>query len=114
MAKEAHCSAGGFSFQCHHLYGRIEDNVKKLCTQHEKPFKESQKQNSVKNYVVSPSPYPSPMVNNRIRIVGLVDEEHEENESERKIRRGAIRKLGNDFKMVAHKCGMGRKTGTPA
>ncbi|KAL2476753.1 hypothetical protein Adt_37489 [Abeliophyllum distichum] len=109
-AQEAHWSMGGLSFQRHRLQGRIEGNVKKLHAQH----KESQKQNLVKNCAVSPSSPQAPVANKRRRVVGLVDEEEEENESEREIRRGAVRRLGDDFERVARESGMGRKIASPA
>ncbi|KAL2539551.1 hypothetical protein Adt_00529 [Abeliophyllum distichum] len=108
-AQEAHWFMGGLSFQRHRFQDRIEGNVKKLHAQHKEFSKESQKQNLVKNFAVSLSSPPLPVANKRSRVVGLVDEEEEENESEREIRRGAVRKLGDDFERVARESGMGRK-----
>ncbi|KAL2496869.1 uncharacterized protein Fot_40626 [Forsythia ovata] len=113
-AQEAHWSMGGLSFQRHRLQGRIEGNVKKLRAQHEESPKESQKHNPVKNSAVSPSPPPAPVANKRGRVLGLVDEEEEENEPEREIRSGAVWKFGDDFERVARESGMGRKIGSPA
>ncbi|KAL2493920.1 hypothetical protein Fot_37677 [Forsythia ovata] len=130
-AQEAHWSMGGLSFKRHRLQGRIEGNVNKLRAQREKSFKKSPKKNPVQNPAVSshseksrngktpsPSPPPAPLANKRRRVVGLVDEdegvEEEGYGSGREIKRGAVRKLGDDFERVARESGMGGKKASPA
>ncbi|KAL2474638.1 hypothetical protein Adt_35374 [Abeliophyllum distichum] len=130
-AQEAHWSMGGLSFKRHRLQGRIEGNVNKLRAQREKSFKISQKQNpavpshsekSRNGNTPSPSPPPAPLANKRRRAVGLVDEDEDEDDgaeeegygSGREIKRGAVRKLGDDFERVARESGMGGKKASPA
>ncbi|CAI9783679.1 unnamed protein product [Fraxinus pennsylvanica] len=88
-ADEAHWSMGGLSFKRYRLQGRIEGNP-------------------------SPSPPPAPVANKRRRVVGLVDEEEEGLGSGREIKRGAVRKLGDDFERVARESGMRGKKASPA
>ncbi|KAI3457242.1 hypothetical protein Pfo_013905 [Paulownia fortunei] len=119
-AQEAHWSMGGLSFKRHRLQGRIEGNVEKLRAQREIIFKKSPKQQKcVKGSTASrpdkdknnsrvsktPSPPPPPVAIKRRRIVGLVDEEEEVGAT----KRGAVRKLGDDFERVARESGMAVK-----
>ncbi|PIN08705.1 hypothetical protein CDL12_18717 [Handroanthus impetiginosus] len=116
-AQEAHWSMGGLSFTRHRLQGRIEGKVEKLRAQREQIFKKSQKQQKVsKGSTASrpnkdknsskvsetPSPPPVPVAIKRRRVVGLVDEEEEEVAT----KKGAVRKLGDDFERVARESGM--------
>ncbi|KAI3468426.1 hypothetical protein Pfo_025089 [Paulownia fortunei] len=129
-AQEAHWSMGGLSFTRLRLQGRIEGNVNKLRVQREKLFKKSQKQQKPvkgstatgpdkdKNSRVgqTPSPPPAPMVIKRRRVVGLVEEDGEEaeedEEGQRGMKRGAARKLGDDFERVARESGIDGKKAT--
>lgn len=123
-AEEAHWSMGGLSFKRHRLQGRIEGNVIKLRAQREMSFKKSHNsavshpEKSKNGRTPSPSPPPAPVANKRRRVVGLVDEDEGEKEegygSGREIKRGAVRKLGDDFERVARESGMRSKKASPA
>lgn len=119
-AEEAHWSMGGLSLKRHRLQGKIEGNVEKLRAQRETIFKKPQKQQKpVKGSTASrpdkdknssgisktPSPPPAPVAIKRRRIVGLLDEDEEEVTT----KRGAVRKLGDDFERVARESGMAVK-----
>ncbi|KAL3821470.1 hypothetical protein ACJIZ3_007375 [Penstemon smallii] len=102
-AHDAHWSMGGQSFTRHRLQGRIEVNVDKLRAQREKQFKDkSPKQNKPDKLkrIISETPSPPPVAIKRRRVVGLVDEVEEDLE-EVSVKRGAERKLGDDFERVA-------------
>lgn len=119
-ADEAHWSMGGLSFKRYRLQGRIEGNVNKLRAQREKMFNKSHNsavshsEKSKNGRTPSPSPPPAPMANKRRRVVGLVDEEEEGLGSGSEIKRGAVRKLGDDFERVARESGMRLKKASPA
>ncbi|KAL7086889.1 hypothetical protein ACP275_13G030400 [Erythranthe tilingii] len=123
-AHEAHWSMGGVSFKRHRLQGRIEGNVERLRAQRETVFKKSHnsQKKSIKGSSTAsrgagkdkftaqigdtPSPPPAPVAIKRRRVVGLLDEEEEEEEEMGPIKRGAVRKLGDDFERVARESGM--------
>ncbi|KAL6553954.1 hypothetical protein OROMI_019627 [Orobanche minor] len=116
-AEEAHWSMGGLSFKRHRLQGRIEGKIERLRAQRESVFKKSQKQqksarlspapgpdkdsNSTR-VSKTPSPLPPPVPLKRRRVVGLVDEEEEASA----MKRGPVRKLGDDFERVARESGI--------
>ncbi|KAL9145232.1 hypothetical protein ABFS82_13G027800 [Erythranthe guttata] len=123
-AHEAHWSMGGVSFTRHRLQGRIEGNVERLRAQRETVFKKSHnsEKKSVKGSSAAsrgggkdktsaaqigdtPSPPAAPVAIKRRRVVGLLDEEEEEEEAG-PVKRGAVRKLGDDFERVARESGM--------
>lgn len=119
-ANEAHWSMGGLSFKRHRLQGRIEGNVEKLRVQREETFKRSPDlKRSVKKSVASlrdeeevdgtPSPPPAPVAIKRRRVVGLLDEDVEEEVVVSK--RGTVRRLGDDFERVARESGMKSNSG---
>ncbi|KAL3647095.1 hypothetical protein CASFOL_008063 [Castilleja foliolosa] len=116
-ADEAHWSMGGLNFKRHRLQGRIEGNIQRLRTQREQTFKNSQKQSeSVKaspairsgkdkkcsRVSETPSPQPPPVAIKRRRVVGLVDEEEEVVA----MKKGPVRRLGDDFERVARESGI--------
>ncbi|XVF66828.1 hypothetical protein PTKIN_Ptkin10aG0069000 [Pterospermum kingtungense] len=124
-ANEAHWSMGGLSFKRLRLQGRIEGNVKRLKAQREKLLKDS----PVKDLPIpivkrskkdaSVSPPPAPVAVKRRRFLDLNDEDDEELESENEgdemvvkrdekmvLRKGAVRKLGDDFDRVAKDSGL--------
>lgn len=120
-ANEAHWSMGGLSFKRHRLQGRIEGNIEKLRVQREQIFKRSPDlKRSVKKSVASlrdeeaetdgtPSPPPAPVAIKRRRVVGLLDEDVEDEVVVSK--KGAVRKLGDDFERVARESGMKSNSG---
>ncbi|KAK9065213.1 hypothetical protein SSX86_016596 [Deinandra increscens subsp. villosa] len=125
-AQEAHWSMGGLSFQRHRLQGRIEGNVEKLRNQIEKSFNEKQSLSpklqkkkfvSKSNYDSankkkaadldhsrSPSPPPAPVANKRKRrYVGLIDEDEAgELDLSPASRKWPVRKLSDEFDLVAN------------
>ncbi|KAI3780651.1 hypothetical protein L2E82_10636 [Cichorium intybus] len=124
-AEEAHWSMGGLNFKRHRLQGRIEGNVEKLRNQIEKSIKkkESLSPPSSKKKVVSksleksikkkkeadvdrsrsPSPPPAPLANKRKRrFLGLVDEDEEEGQEKIPARKFPVRKLSDEFDLVAN------------
>ncbi|KAL6535780.1 hypothetical protein OROHE_012624 [Orobanche hederae] len=127
-AEEAHWSMGGLSFKRHRLQGRIEGKIERLRAQRESVFKKSQKQqksarvspapgpekdSNSSRVSKTPSPLPPPVPLKRRRVVGLVDEEEEAG----LMKRGPVRKLGDDFERVARESGIsngGESDGTVA
>ncbi|XWS54177.1 hypothetical protein CRYUN_Cryun10bG0067400 [Craigia yunnanensis] len=120
-ANEAHWSMGGLSFKRLRLQGRIEGNVKRLKAQREKLLKDSPDKDSIaeKNKRdASMSPPPAPVAVKRRRFLDLdddVDEVESENEGDemvvtreekRVLRKGTVRKLGDDFERVAKDSGV--------
>ncbi|XVE92751.1 hypothetical protein REPUB_Repub01dG0126700 [Reevesia pubescens] len=118
-ANEAHWSMGGLSFKRLRLQGRIEGNVKRLKAQRDKLlkdtpdkvpiFKENKRDASV-------SPPPAPLAVKRRRFLDLNDGDDDDDdvesenegdervvkrEEKRVLRKGAVRKLGDDFERVA-------------
>ncbi|GKU96458.1 hypothetical protein SLEP1_g9691 [Rubroshorea leprosula] len=121
-ANEAHWSMGGLSFKRLRLQGRIEGNVNKLRRQIEKlqknsPAKDStvDRPGSTSKRAASVSPPPAPAAVKRRRYLALSDsdsdsdsEDNERSDGEfmpkkekMAFRRGAVRKLGDDFERVA-------------
>ncbi|KAK6252930.1 hypothetical protein QUC31_014650 [Theobroma cacao] len=112
-ANEAHWSMGGLSFKRLRLQGRIEGNVKRLKAQREKLVKDSpDKAHIIKKNKrdASVSPPPAPVAVKRRRFLDLNDDDESENEEDemveerekkRVLRKGAARKLGDDFERVA-------------
>ncbi|KAL7590424.1 hypothetical protein Lser_V15G40500 [Lactuca serriola] len=122
-AEEAHWSMGSLNFNRHRLQGRIEGNVEKLRSQIEESIKnkESRSLPSSKKKPVSksseksakkkgadmdrsrsPSPPPAPLANKRKRrFLGLVDED-EEGEENIPSRKFPVRKLSDEFDLVAN------------
>ncbi|XWS39456.1 hypothetical protein CRYUN_Cryun18bG0055600 [Craigia yunnanensis] len=120
-ANEAHWSMGGLSFKRLRLQGRIEGNVKRLKAQREKLLKDSLDKDPIakKNKRdASISPPPAPMAAKRRRFLDLNDDDNDvesENEGDemvvkreekRVLRKGAVRKLGDDFERVAKDSGV--------
>ncbi|KAH6780599.1 hypothetical protein C2S52_011836 [Perilla frutescens var. hirtella] len=123
-AQDAHWSMGGLSFKRHRLQGRIEGNVEKLRAQREQILNNSPnpKKSLSKKTAASlrdededdgetrinrtPSPPRAPVAIKRRRVIGLLDEDEEEVVT----KRGAVRKLGDDFERVARECGMALNT----
>ncbi|XP_021722626.1 G patch domain-containing protein 4-like [Chenopodium quinoa] len=120
-ASEAHWSMGGLCLNRLRLQGKIEGNVEKLRKQREKSFKIKIKNSPLKGV---DSPPPAPISKKRRRRVKVVDDEEdvdvddddEEDEEEEEIemeirkakrnggmkkRRRLVRKLGDDFELVA-------------
>ncbi|GAA0159763.1 hypothetical protein LIER_16468 [Lithospermum erythrorhizon] len=99
-AHDAHWSMGGLSFQRHRLQGRIEGNIKKLRSEREKAVKKRDK-NVIdnENNVESPVPPPAPKAVKRRRRV--VEEVEEEVEDEVEYKRRTVRKLKEEFDLVA-------------
>ncbi|XP_071701218.1 uncharacterized protein [Rutidosis leptorrhynchoides] len=122
-AEEAHWSMGGLSFHRHRLQGRIEGNVEKLRNQIEKTIKQNETLSpKLKKFVSklksksvvklgkrakaidrSPSPPPAPIASKRRRrYVGLVDEDDEIDEETDAARKWPVRKLSDEFELVAN------------
>lgn len=113
-AEEAHWSMGGLNVKRLRFQGHIEGNINKIKAEHERSEKISAKK-SAKNSeveaemgesevaVMSPEAPPAPFVVKRKRRF-LVDED--ESDGEENVKRGAVRKLGDDFEKVAEECGM--------
>ena len=112
---------GGLSFKRLRLQGRIKGNVKRLKAQREKLFKDSSNKDPIvkKNKRDdSISPAPAPVAVKRRRFLDLNDEndggeiENEidemvvKREEKRMLRKGAVRKLGDDFERVAKDSGV--------
>lgn len=119
-ANEAHWSMGGLSFNRLRLQGRIEGNVKRLKAQREKHIKGSPEKDLVLvtkgKRDASVSPPPAPMAVKRRRFLDLNEDEEVEGENEgdeilvkrdvkKALRKGAVRKLGDDFERVAKDSG---------
>ncbi|XP_071741439.1 uncharacterized protein [Rutidosis leptorrhynchoides] len=123
-AEEAHWSMGGLSFHRHRLQGRIEGNVDKLRNQIEKSIKQKETLSpKTKNKKLvsklnmksaerlgkrtravdhSPSAPPAPIaIKRKRRYVGLVDEDDESNEESVVLRKWPVRKLSDEFDLVA-------------
>ncbi|KAK9664205.1 hypothetical protein RND81_14G025900 [Saponaria officinalis] len=101
-ANEAHWSMGGLSLKRIRLQGKIEGNVEKLRKEREKIMKNTPKKRSLD------SPPPAPVSKKlRSRMVGAEDKDKDEDEKVEEIggvrrkRRRLVRKLGNEFEMVA-------------
>jgi len=131
-ANEAHWSMGGLSFKRLRLQGKIEGNVQKLKKEKEKieknsnqsltPMSDSKKKSSTnggnkgkKRGNREESPPPAPISKKAQRRSMLVDEDdnddddagkESENEGIRRKRRRLVRKLGDDFEMVATENGI--------
>ncbi|XP_016666327.2 uncharacterized protein [Gossypium hirsutum] len=112
-ANEAHWSMGGLSFKRLRLQGRIEGNVQRLKAQRDKFLNNKDPVPKKNNRDASLSP-PAPVAVKRKRFLDLNDEDEEDVESEneeneivmnreekRVLRKGAVRKLGDDFERVA-------------
>ncbi|GER53324.1 sister chromatid cohesion protein PDS5 homolog B [Striga asiatica] len=124
-AMDAHWSMGGLSFKRHRLQGRIEGKVERLRTQREQISKKSAGDSPavksgkkggtsrVRNSP-SPSPPPPPVALKRRRVVGLIDEEDDEEVDVPPAKRGPVRKLGDDFERVARESGIGAASGGEA
>lgn len=127
-ANEAHWSMGGLSFKRLRLQGKIEGNIQKLRKEQEKrdhnqsstPISELKAKKSSINggnkgkkreNRDEDSPPPAPISKKRRQRTVLVDEESDdgsdgseeerENEGVMRRRRRLVRKLGDDFEMVA-------------
>lgn len=121
-AEEAHWSMGGLSFKRLRLQGRIEGNVQRLKKEKEKILKKQQKNESSSSTPIFQSkkkpsvslrnrggkrgdpldsPPPAPISKKRNLRSMLVDEEERENGGVRRRRRRLVRKLGDDFELVA-------------
>ncbi|KAG6407052.1 hypothetical protein SASPL_130034 [Salvia splendens] len=120
-AQEAHWSMGGLNVKRHRLQGRIEGSVEKLRAQKEQIFKRTPipKKSAAKLTAEeeihveigrSPSPPRAPVAIKRRRVVGLMDEDEEEEEVVA-VKRGAVRKLGDDFERVARESVMASSSG---
>lgn len=127
-ANEAHWSMGGLSLQRLRLQGRIEGNVNKLRLQRERVEKNSPGKDSTADFpsskskkrAASVSPPPAPVATKRRRFLALSESEDEEQSDAEVIlekkkavaRRGAARKLGDDFERVAKESvGLRRRNG---
>nr|XP_043625137.1 uncharacterized protein LOC122596591 [Erigeron canadensis] len=110
-AEEAHWSMGGLSFKRHRLQGRIEGNVEKLRNQIEKTIIKKETQIPLKKAAISKknkgvekgrgrSLSPPPAPKRKRKLVGLIDEEEEDEEIRGKW---PIRKLSDEFDLVANK-----------
>ncbi|KAJ8431792.1 hypothetical protein Cgig2_027960 [Carnegiea gigantea] len=132
-ANEAHWSMGGLSFKRLRLQGKIEGNVQKLKKEKEKekieknsnqrlaPISESKKQSSTNGGSKGKergnredSPQPPPISKKAQRRSMLVDGDNndvagEERENVRRKRRRLVRKLGDDFEMVATQNGVSQE-----
>ncbi|KAL4348157.1 hypothetical protein GQ457_17G005430 [Hibiscus cannabinus] len=117
-ADEAHWSMGGLSFKRLRLQGRIEGNVKRLKAQREKllndtPERSPKSKRDAADDDVSPPPAPVAV---KRRFLDLNDDDVEsENECDellvrrekkRVLRNGAVRKLGDEFELVAKNVGL--------
>ncbi|XVE49933.1 hypothetical protein DITRI_Ditri01bG0121700 [Diplodiscus trichospermus] len=110
-ANEAHWSMGGLSFKRLRLQGLIEGNIKRLKAQREKLLKGSPGKDSIvkiNKRDTTVSPPPAPVAVKRKRFLDLNDDDDVQNENEgdeivvkRVLRKGAVRKLGDDFERVA-------------
>ncbi|KAL8131345.1 hypothetical protein AgCh_007321 [Apium graveolens] len=122
-AEEAHWSMGGLNVKRLRFQGRIEGNMSAIRAENErlekksakmspenvpeKSAKKSEKKPAKKSGEVvemTPEAPPAPFMVKRKRRF-LVDEE-EESDGEENVKRGAVRKLGDDFEKVAEECGM--------
>ncbi|KAG6404881.1 hypothetical protein SASPL_132458 [Salvia splendens] len=122
-AQEAHWSMGGLNVKRHRLQGRIEGSIEKLRAQKEQIFKRTPipKKSAAKSAAEdqirveidkTPSPPCAPVAIKRRRVVGLMDEEEEDEEEEVvAVRKGPVRKLGDDFERVARESGMASSSG---
>lgn len=130
-ANEAHWSMGGLSFKRLRFQGKIEGNVQKLKKEKEKieknsnqrlaPVSESKKQSSTNGGSKGKergnredSPPPAPISKKARRRSMLVDGDNddvagEERENIRRKVRRLVRKLGDDFKMVATQNGVSQE-----
>ncbi|GMI79792.1 hypothetical protein like AT4G28310 [Hibiscus trionum] len=118
-ADEAHWSMGGLSFKRLRLQGRIEGNVKRLKAQREKLLNDTPER-SPKSTINAEdddvSPPPAPVAVKRrfldlndiddIESENQCDEPVEKREKKRVFRNGAVRKLGDDFELVAKNGGL--------
>ncbi|KAK8613340.1 hypothetical protein V6N13_101105 [Hibiscus sabdariffa] len=118
-ADEAHWSMGGLSFKRLRLQGRIEGNVKRLKAQREKllndtPERSPKSRRDAADDDVSPPPAPVAV---KRRFLDLNDDDDVESENEgdeplarrekkRVLRNGAVRKLGDEFELVAKNVGL--------
>ncbi|XP_022726756.1 uncharacterized protein LOC111282783 [Durio zibethinus] len=118
-ANEAHWSMGGLSFKRLRLQGRIEGNIKRLKAQREKLLEASPDDDlTVKKNKrdAAASPPPAPVAVKRRRFLDLNDDNVEsenegnemviEREEKRVLRKGAVRKLWDDFERVAKYSGV--------
>ncbi|KAL1555603.1 hypothetical protein AAHA92_11318 [Salvia divinorum] len=121
-AQEAHWSMGGLNVKRHRLQGRIEGSVEKLRAQKEQNFKRTPipKKTARKSAAgdeirveidETPSPPRAPVAIKRRRVVGLMDEDEEDEEEVVAVKKGPVRKLGDDFERVARESGMASSTG---
>ncbi|XP_047949690.1 uncharacterized protein LOC125195599 [Salvia hispanica] len=119
-AQEAHWSMGGLSAKRRRLQGRIEGSVEKLRAQKEQifnrtpiPNKSAAEDRIRAETGGSPSPPRAPVAIKRRRVVGLMDEDEEAVEEEEvvAVRKGPVRKLGDDFERVARESGMASEIG---
>ncbi|KAG6419504.1 hypothetical protein SASPL_121726 [Salvia splendens] len=112
-AREAHWSMGGLSIQRHRLQGRIEGNVERLRAQREQIFTRSPipTKFGTKSAEIdaSASPPRAPVAIKRRRVVGLMDDYEEEVIAG--VKRGLVRKLGDDFERVARESEMVSSSG---
>ncbi|KAE8660908.1 Glycosyl hydrolase superfamily protein [Hibiscus syriacus] len=115
-ADEAHWSMGGRSFKRFRLQGRIEGNIKRLKAQRENFPKETPERSSktkMDNEDGDVSPPPAPIavkkrfldLNDDVQSESEVDEPLLKREKKRVLRNGAVRKLGDDFELVAKNSG---------
>ncbi|KAL1560687.1 hypothetical protein AAHA92_10870 [Salvia divinorum] len=111
-AREAHWSMGGLNIKRHRLQGRIEGNVERLRAQRDQiftrspiPTKSVRKSAEIRSEIdASPSPPRAPVAIKRRRVVGLMNDDDEEMIAV--VKRGLVRKLGDDFERVARESGM--------
>ncbi|XP_047940914.1 uncharacterized protein LOC125188198 [Salvia hispanica] len=108
-AREAHWSMGGLSVHRRRLQGRIEGSVERLRAQRDQistrspiPTKSGTKSAEIG---ASPSPPRAPAAIKRRRVVGLTDGDEEEVIAA--VKRGLVRKLGDDFERVARESEIG-------
>ncbi|KAK1405334.1 50S ribosomal protein like [Heracleum sosnowskyi] len=115
-AEEAHWSMGGLNVKRLRFQGRIEGNMDKIKAESERSAKNSAKKSEKKSakkseggqeagesVEMSPEAPPAPFMVKRKRRF-LVDED--ESDGEESGKRGAVRKLGDDFEKVAEECGL--------
>ncbi|XP_039054280.1 uncharacterized protein LOC120196569 [Hibiscus syriacus] len=112
-ANEAHWSIDDLSFKRLRLLGQIEGNVKRLKAQREKLLNDKDD---------DPSPHHAPKAVKRRRFFDLNEDGEEEDvdgenygdemvvkrEAKRVLRKGAVRKLGDDFERMANDKDSGR------
>ncbi|GFP86394.1 hypothetical protein PHJA_000783200 [Phtheirospermum japonicum] len=118
-AEEAQWSMGALNFERHR---RIEGNIERLRTRLEQIFRTSQTQqksfelssvplsgegNKVRPVSEISSPQPPRVAIKRRRVAGSVDEE----EKAREMKKGPVRKLGDDFERVAMESGIENSNG---